>query len=159
MAWHEVLPDRWFLEKTTLEPAACCTPCWTLLRNKFIGRQHQISHGPFLSRSFLCKKLSPVKTVATLLPMNNSKKCCMLPVAFVCTPVCMLLGVIAQSLKPVSFPLSTAAPKIVTQQLPTLLARQYWELLSPFVRSLMRFSQTCVFRCRQSQLRSQATNL
>ena len=51
--------------------------------------------------------------------MNNSKKCWMLPVAFVCTPVCMLLGVIAQSLKPVSFPLSTAAPNIVTQQLPT----------------------------------------
>ena len=107
---------------------ARCTPCWTLLRNKFIGR--------FLSRSFFSRKLSPVQTVATLLLVNNSKNCWMLHVAFVCKPVCMLLGVIAQSLKPVSFPLSTAVPNIVTQQFPTLLARQCWELLANNVASV-----------------------
>ena len=55
----------------------------------------------------------------------------MLHVASVCTPCCMLLDVIlravAQSLKPV---------KLFSQQLPTLLAQQSWELLRRFARSL-----------------------
>ena len=37
--------------------------------------------------------LSPVKTDATLL-VNNSQNCWMLHVASVCTPCCMLLGVV-----------------------------------------------------------------
>ena len=43
---------------------------------------------------------------------NNSQHCWMLHVAFVCTPCCMLLRVVAQSLKPV---------KLFSQQLPTFL--------------------------------------
>ena len=57
------------------------------------------------------KNLSPVLTDATLLA-NNSQHCWMLHVAFVCTPCCMLLDVVAQSLKPV---------KLFSQQLPTFL--------------------------------------
>ena len=53
----------------------------------------------------------------------NSQYCWMLHVATVCTPCCMSLGVVAS----VWTPLPTR-----TQQLPTLLARQYWELLRPF---------------------------
>ena len=53
---------------------------------------------------------------ATLLA-NNSQYCWMLHVASVCTPCCMLLDVVAQSLKPV---------KLFSQQLPTLLAQQCW---------------------------------
>ena len=146
---------------------ARCTPRWTLLRNKFIDRQHQIPHGSFLSRSFVCRQLSLVETVAALLP-NNCKHCWMLHVAFGCTPCCMLLLLL---LKPVSFPLSTAAPNIVetcctvcttlltrTQQLPTLLA-QRWGLLSLFARNLNDFL-ICILRvwngyvqttCKQTQ--------
>ena len=43
---------------------------------------------------------------------NNSQHCWMLCVASVCTPCCMLLRVVAQSLKPV---------KVLSQQLPTFL--------------------------------------
>ena len=57
------------------------------------------------------KNLSPVQTDATLLA-NNSQHCWMLHVASVCTPFCMLLDVVAQSLKPV---------KLFSQQLPTFL--------------------------------------
>ena len=53
----------------------------------------------------------PVQTDATLLA-NNSQHCWMLHVASVCTPCCMLLYVVAQSLKPV---------KLFSQQLPTFL--------------------------------------
>ena len=52
-----------------------------------------------------------MQTDATLLA-NNSQHCCMLHVASVCTPCCMLLDVVAQSLKPV---------KLFSQQLPTFL--------------------------------------
>ena len=55
--------------------------------------------------------LSPVQTDATLLA-NNSQHCWMLHGASVCTPRCMLLSVVAQSLKPV---------KLFSQQLPTFL--------------------------------------
>ena len=55
--------------------------------------------------------LSPVQTDATLLAIN-SQRCWMLHVASVCTPRCMLLRVVAQSLKPV---------KLFSQQLPTFL--------------------------------------
>ena len=44
--------------------------------------------------------LSRVQTDAILLA-NNSQHCWMLHVASVCTPRCLLLGVVAQSLKPV----------------------------------------------------------
>ena len=55
--------------------------------------------------------LSPVQTDATLLA-NNSQHCWMLHVASVCTPYCMLLDVVVQSLKPV---------RLFSQQLPTFL--------------------------------------
>ena len=54
--------------------------------------------------------LRPVQTDASL--ANNSHHCWMLHVASVCTPCCMLLDVVAQSLKPV---------KLFSQQLPTIL--------------------------------------
>ena len=53
--------------------------------------------------------LIPVQTIATSL-VNNSQHCWMLHVASVCKPCCMLLGVVAQSLKLV---------KLLSQQLPT----------------------------------------
>ena len=52
-----------------------------------------------------------MQTDATLLG-NNSQHCRILHVAFVCTPCCMLLRVVAQSLKSV---------KLFSQQLPTFL--------------------------------------
>ena len=52
-----------------------------------------------------------MQTDATLLA-NNSQHCWMLHGASVCTPHCMLLDVVAQSLKPV---------KLFSQQLPTFL--------------------------------------
>ena len=64
--------------------------------------------------------LSPVQTEATVLA-NNFQHCWLLYVASVCTPVaccCVLLGVVAQSLKPIRL-LATCKR---TQQLPTLLA-------------------------------------
>ena len=67
---------------------------------------------PFMSVvTKLIHSLSPVQTDATLLA-NNSQHCRMLHVASVCTPCCMLLDVVAQSLKPV---------KLFSQQLPTFL--------------------------------------
>ena len=45
---------------------------------------------------------------------------------------CVLLGVVAQSLKPVKL----LAPWKRTQELPILLGQQCWELLRPFTRSL-----------------------
>ena len=62
---------------------------------------------------------SPMQTDATLLA-NNSQHCWMLHVASVCTPCCMLLDVVAQSLKPV---------KLFSQQLPAfLLFRDRWSV-------------------------------
>ena len=55
--------------------------------------------------------LGCVQTDATLLA-NNPQHCWMLHVASVCRPCCMLLDVVAQSLKPV---------KLFSQQLPTFL--------------------------------------
>ena len=52
-----------------------------------------------------------MQTAATLLA-NNSHHCWMLHVASVCTPCCMLLSVVAQSLQPV---------KLFSQKLPTFL--------------------------------------
>ena len=52
-----------------------------------------------------------MQTDATLLA-NNSQYCWMLHVASVCTPCCMLLDVVSQSLKPV---------KLFSQQHPTFL--------------------------------------
>ena len=49
---------------------------------------------------------------SSLLLANNSQHCWMLQVASVCTLCCMLLGIVAQSLKPV---------KLLNQQLPTFL--------------------------------------
>ena len=45
---------------------------------------------------------------------------------------CVLLEVVAQSLKPVKL----LAPWKRTQELPILLGQQSWELLRPFTRSL-----------------------
>ena len=152
--------------------------------------------------------LSPVQTDATLLA-SNSQHCWMLHVASVCTPCCMLLDVVAQSLKPVKlfrqqlptfflfcdrrsvaqqcwirlhnssnivgathahyawfietyglYPsydalqvptllevvasLCTPLPRR-TQQLPTLLAQQCWELLRPLARSLIYLSILCKY--------------
>ena len=63
---------------------------------------------------------------ATLLA-NNSQYCWMLHVASVCTPCCMLLGVVASACTP----LPTG-----TQQLTTSFAQQCWELSRPFACSL-----------------------
>ena len=148
---------------------------------------------------FIDGTASPAQTDATLLA-NNSQHCWMLHVVSVCTPCCMLLDFVAQSLKPVkrfsqqlpTFLLFCDRRSVVqqcwirlhgssnivgdthahyawitktyglysshyalqvhyllgvvasvctplptrTQQLPTLLAQQCWELLRPFARSL-----------------------
>ena len=55
-----------------------------------------------------------------LLPFARPVACC-----------CALLGVVVQSLKPVKL-LATCKR---TQQRPTLLSQQWWELLHPFARS------------------------
>ena len=57
------------------------------------------------------KYIKPHANGSTLLT-NNAQHCRMLHVASVCTPCCMLLDVVAQSLKPV---------KLFSQQLPTFL--------------------------------------
>ena len=54
----------------------------------------------FLTLTRIRVHLRCVQTNATLLT-NNSQHCWMLHVASVCTPCCMLLDVVAQSLKPV----------------------------------------------------------
>ena len=56
------------------------------------------------------------------------------PFAHLVACCCVLLGVVAQSLKPVK----RLAPYKWTYQLPTLLGQQCWELLRSFVRSLTR---------------------
>ena len=74
--------------------------------------------------------LSLVKTDATL-SANNSQYCLMFTLPLFAHPVacgCVLLGVVAQSLKQVKL---LAAFK-QTQQIPTLLGQQCWELLCPF---------------------------
>ena len=150
-----------------------------------------------------------MQTDATLLA-KNSQHCWMLHVASVCTPCCMLLDVVARSLKLVKrfsqqlptvllfrdrrreaqqcwirlhsssnivgaahahyawftktyglYPSHDAlqVPKLLgvvasvctplptrTQQLPTLLARQCWELLRPFARSLRTYLVTYFLR-------------
>ena len=72
-----------------------------------------------------------MQTDATLLA-KNSQHCWMLHVASVCARCCVLLGVIAQSLKPVKP--STSYKQ--AQQVPNLSDQQFWELLRPFARSL-----------------------
>ena len=72
--------------------------------------------------------LSPVQTDTTLLGFYTLRP---FAHASVCTPCCMLLGVAAQSFKPVKR-LATCKR---TQQLPALLGQQWWELLSPFAVS------------------------
>ena len=57
--------------------------------------------------------------------------CWMLHVASVSTPCCMLLGVVAQSLKLVKL-LATSKR---TQHLPEVWGQQCWELSHPFARS------------------------
>ena len=71
-----------------------------------------------------------MQTDATFLP-NNSQYCRLLHVASFCTPCCMLMDVVVQSLKPV---------KLFSQQLPTFLlfrdrrsvAQQCWIRLHSF---------------------------
>ena len=60
--------------------------------------------------------LGYLQTDTKLLP-NNSQHCWMLHVASVCTPCCMLLGVVEKSLKPVKL-IATCKR---TQQLPIML--------------------------------------
>jgi len=64
----------------------------------------------------LIQFVSLVQTDATLLA-NNSQHCWMLRVTSICTPCCVLLGVVVQSLKLVKF---LATWKWI-QQLPTML--------------------------------------
>ena len=75
---------------------------------------------------------------ATLLA-NNSQHCWMLHVASVCTPCCMLLDVVAQSLKPV---------KLFSQQLPTF----------NLFRDRRSVVQQCWIRLRSSSNISGATH-
>ena len=63
------------------------------------------------SKASFSTLLDCMQTDTTLLT-NNSQHCWMLHIASVCTPCCMLLDVVAQSLKPV---------KNFSQQLPTFL--------------------------------------
>ena len=74
--------------------------------------------------------LSNVQTDATLLA-NNSKHCWtkMLHFASVCTPCCVLLGVVAQSLKP---PVKRLALCKGTQHC--------WEMLRPLSRTIVALS-------------------
>ena len=94
---------------------------------------------------------------ATLLA-NNSQHCWMLHVASVCTPCCMLFRVVGSCYTRLRTTANTDAttPNVVgptmlgviapvctplptrTQQLPSFLVQQYWELLRPFARSLSR---------------------
>ena len=79
--------------------------------------------------------LSLVKTDVTL-SANNSQYCLMFTLPLFAHPVacvCVLLGVVVQSLKQVKL---IAAFK-QTPQLPTLLGQQCWELLCPFVPSFI----------------------
>ena len=57
----------------------------------------------------------------TLRPFAHPVACC-----------CVLLGVVAQSLKPVKRPTTCKR----AQQVPTLSGQQFWQLLRPFARSL-----------------------
>ena len=79
-----------------------------------------------------------MQTDATLLA-NNSQHCWMLHVASVCTPCCMLLDVVAQSLKPV---------KLFSQQLPTFL----------LFRDRRSVAQQCWYRFHSSFNIVRATN-
>ena len=112
-----------------------------------------------------------MQTDATLLA-NNFQHCWMLHVASVCTPCCMLLDVVAcccakletgqtGCILPTTHcrfhhcweflhPFRTLLPKR-TQQLPTLLAQQWWELLRPFARSL-RYERICLKEARETHL-------
>ena len=93
------------------------------------GKQFNINEWQRISTN-VSQSLSKVQTDATFLA-NNSQHCWMLHVASVCTPCCMLLGVVAQ-----------------TQQLQTLLGQQCWKLLRLFAgsfRSFVRIYQsTCM---------------
>ena len=79
-----------------------------------------------------------MQTDATLLA-NNSQYCWMLHVASVCTPCCMLLDVVSQSLKPV---------KLFSQQHPTFL----------LFRDRRSVAQQCWIRLRNSSNIAGATH-
>ena len=89
--------------------------CYTLIFNADLfdsSRQSDLVWRPHRRKKIrFPMKLNPMPSDATLLAIN-SQNFCMLHVASVCTPCCMLLGVVAQSLKPFT-PFS--------QQLPTFL--------------------------------------
>ena len=75
-----------------------------------------------------------MQTDATMLA-NNSQHCWMLNVASVCTPCCILLDVVAQSLKPV---------KLFSQQLPTfLLFHDHRERSATMLDPLAQLLQHC----------------
>ena len=113
----------------------CCDLYWWLCSSNHFCDSHFWTLSRILVSCYFI--LSPVQTNATLLA-NNSQHlldvtCCvrlhtLLHVVAYC---CMLLGVAAQSLKPVKL-LATCKR---TQQLPTLLGQPCSELLRPFSRS------------------------
>ena len=98
------------VEIHTLYVIRCKSVSLTLKQAKRASGDRKVTKRATLS------SLKPVQTDATLLA-NNSQYCWMLHVASVCTPCCMLLGVVASACAP----LPTR-----TQQLPTLLAQQCW---------------------------------
>ena len=65
------------------------------------------------------------------------RACDCYPLLSICTPCCVLVRVVAQSLKSVKL-LATSKR---TQQLPKLLGQQCWELLRPSARSLRKVVQ------------------
>ena len=80
--------------------------------------------------------LGCMQTDVTLLA-NNSRHCCMLHVASVCTPCCMLLDVVGRCCA--KFETGQTFSPVQTDA--TLLAynsQHCWELLRPFVCSLTR---------------------
>ena len=105
-----------------------------------------------------------MQTDATLV-CNSSQHCWMLHVASVCTPCCMLLRVVAQSLKPVklfsqqlpTLPTMLGPRTLITHGLqrlmgcilPTMYCRSQhcWELLHPFARSLSEQGWIAAFAC------------
>ena len=87
----------------------------------------------FLTNVAICTLEAPANG------LRNIVGCYMLcPFAHPVACCCVLLGVVAQSLIPVK----RLAKCNRTQQFPTMLGYQCWELLRPFARSLINFTNS-----------------
>ena len=79
-------------------------------------------------RKMFSSVLCPVQTLDATLLANYSQHCWMLHVESVCTPCCMLLDVVAQSLKPVE-PFSQQLPTFLLFRDRRSVAQQCWSRL------------------------------